>query len=301
MKRVLFLLLTLLVSLSFFACSPPVKKVVEPSTPTEAAKTAPKGPKNTVTGNVKYITGFNMPQFHTNRTIRIYLPKDYDSALDKKYPVLYMQDGQNLFDVATSYSGEWGIDETLEKFYEEGKNSGVIVVGIDNGGQDRTKELTPWKNEQMGGGQGDKYAKFIVETLKPYIDKNYRTLPDREHTGIAGSSFGGLISFYTGLKYQEVFGMIGVFSTSFWFNLEELNKFIEGLEKKDGIRLYMDAGDKESASENHMVTEAKAVYSALKAKGFTDEELKLVIDPEGVHHEDSWKVRFPGAFLWLTR
>jgi alpha-glucosidase len=301
MKKVLSLLLAFLVSMTLFACTPPVKSTIESSVSTEPSKDAPKGPKNTITGNVKYITGLNMPQFHTHRTIRIYLPKDYDTAKDKKYPVLYMQDGQNLFDDATSYSGEWGIDETIERFFEEGKTKGVIVVGIDNGGQDRTKELTPWKNEQMGGGQGAKYAQFIVETLKPYIDKNYRTLSDREHTGIAGSSFGGLISFYTGLKYQEVFGMIGAFSTSFWFNLEELNKFIETIEKTDGIRLYMDAGNKESASENHMVTEAEAVYKILKAKGFTDEELKLVIDPEGVHHEDSWKVRFPEAFLWLMR
>ena len=130
-----------------------------------------------------------------------------------------MHDSQNLFDNYYSFAGEWGIDETLNSLFNAG-DYGCIVVGVDNGGVERINEYSPWVNASYGGGDGDKYARFIVETLKPYIDQNYRTSPEREKTGIMGSSMGGLISFYIGLKYQEVFSKIGIFSPSFWFSKE---------------------------------------------------------------------------------
>src|SRR5690606_36165183 len=144
------------------------------------------------------------------------LPPDYETSA-KYYPVLYMHDGQNLFDVRTSFSGEWKVDEHLDSLFLLG-DPGCIVVGIDNGGTNRINEYSPWVNPQYGGGQGDQYIEFLIETLKPYIDQNYRTLPDAEHTGIMGSSMGGLISYYGGLTNQNVFGRIGAFSSSFWFS-----------------------------------------------------------------------------------
>ena len=127
-----------------------------------------------------------------------------------------MHDGQNLFDSSMSYSGEWSVDETLNKLYSE-KNLKLIVVGIDNGESKRLDEYSPWKNKKYGGGEGEAYTKFIVETLKPYIDDNYKTLKDKNNTAIIGSSMGGLVSHYAGLKYPKVFGKIGVFSPAFWF------------------------------------------------------------------------------------
>ncbi len=171
---------------------------------------------STAAPNVQILsTSFAMPQLNRTRRIWLYLPPDYQTG-NRRYPVIYMHDGQNLFDNTTSFSGEWGIDETLNQLFPT--DSGAIVVGIDNGGSDRTNEYSPWMNPQYGGGQGDLYARFIVETLKPYIDQNFRTKPEREFTATIGSSMGGLISYYLGLKHQQVFSKIGIFSPSFWFS-----------------------------------------------------------------------------------
>jgi len=145
---------------------------------------------------------FYIPQLDRTRRIWIYLPPDYDNS-NEHYPVLYMHDGQNLFDAFTSYLGEWEIDETLNELAEDGYQV-PIVVGIDNGGEERMNEYNPWVNPQYGGGQGDEYIDFLVFNLKPYIDENYRTLSGKENTGIMGSSMGGLISQYGALKFQDV-------------------------------------------------------------------------------------------------
>ena len=167
-------------------------------------------PVSTASAQVIIIdTAFPIPQLCRTRRIWVYLPKDY-SISRKSYPVLYMHDGQNLFENATSYAGEWGIDETMDAF----KNA-CIVVGIDNGGVLRMNEYNP-NTSQFGKGEGRSYLAFIVENLKPFIDKTYRTLADSRHTYMAGSSMGGLISFYAGLYYPHVFGALGIFSPSFW-------------------------------------------------------------------------------------
>jgi hypothetical protein len=137
---------------------------------------------------------FYMPQLDRYRRIWVYLPPDYEETEDH-YPVIYMHDGQNLFDASTSFVGEWEVDETLNDLFDEGYKV-PIVVGIDNGGTERINEYTPWVNPGYGGGQGNLYLEFIVETLKPHIDQYYRTLPGRDHTAIWGSSLGGLISQY---------------------------------------------------------------------------------------------------------
>ena len=167
---------------------------------------------------------FEMPQLNRFRRIWLYLPPDYDQS-SNEYPVLYMHDGQNLFDQFTSFAGEWEIDETLNRLVDQGYKV-PIVVGIDNGGIYRIDELTPWNNPDYGGGQGDEYMAFIVETLKPFIDENYRTLSDRENTGIMGSSLGGLISTYGALKYQNIFSKSGPFSPAYWINNDSIWNFI---------------------------------------------------------------------------
>ena len=129
------------------------------------------------------------PQLKTSRKIWLYLPKNYESST-KKYPVIYMHDAQNLFDAKTSFAGEWNVDEKLDSLSAQ-----VIVVGIENGGDKRLEELTPYKNEKYGGGNAEKYLEFIVNTLKPEIDKKYRTKTDTKNTTIMGSSLGGLVSF----------------------------------------------------------------------------------------------------------
>lgn len=172
---------------------------------------------HTIVGNIITFK-MKIPQLdNRERRIWVYLPPDYNQS-NRRYPVLYMHDGQNLFDQATSFAGEWQVDETLERLFKE-KGFAIIVVGIDNGGERRIDEYSPWVNSEYGrGGEGDAYVRFIVETLKPYIDSKYRTLPNE--TGIMGSSLGGLISIYAGFKYPEVFKYVGAMSSAFWFNPE---------------------------------------------------------------------------------
>ena len=178
--------------------------------------------KSTANKNVRVIdTAFFIPQLNRKRRVWIYLPLSYNSST-KKYPVLYMHDGQNVFDDATSFSGEWGVDEALDTLGLKYKE--CIVVGIDNGGDKRLNEYCPYDfnlggiaaNNRSNVGEGGKYVDFLAKTLKPYIDKKYRTLKDSKNTFMAGSSMGGLISMYALLKYPKVFGGAGVFSPAFW-------------------------------------------------------------------------------------
>ena len=162
------------------------------------------GNPSTAAANVHIMSeSFFMPQLNRNRKIWIYLPPDYETST-KTYPVLYMQDGQNLFDNATSFAGEWQVDETLNNLFAQG-DYGTIVIGIDNGGSNRINEYTPWNNPEYGGGEGDQYMQFVAETLKPYVDANYRTKPSAEYNALIGSSLGALISNYGGVKYSGIF------------------------------------------------------------------------------------------------
>jgi len=258
----------------------------------EAWKTGIK--KSTRASNVHIIAeDFYMPQFNRKRKIWIYLPPNYHQT-QKKYPVLYMHDGQNLFDDTTSYAGEWGIDESLNKLFKE-TGKGYIVVGINHGDSLRGKELTPWVNILYGGGKGPVYVKFIVETLKPFIDKNYRTLPDRENTGVMGSSFGGINSFYTGLAYHNIFSKIGAFSPSFWYS-DECYKMAEEFNKSASIKMYMLAGGNEYQGFEE---QAKKMEQIFRKKGYSDKELLFKFVEEGTHSETFWRKEFLEAFKWL--
>ncbi|MEJ7769629.1 MAG: alpha/beta hydrolase-fold protein, partial [Chitinophagaceae bacterium] len=166
---------------------------------------------HTASGNVQIIdTAFYIPTLNRTRRIWLYLPEEYKNS-KKKYPVLYMHDGQNLFDESTSFSGEWKVDETMDELA-----NACMVVGIDNGESKRMNEYNPNDTHQFGKGEGRQYLEFIVKTLKPYIDKKYRTLRSAKNTMMAGSSMGGLITFYAGLYYPKVFGKLGVLSPAFW-------------------------------------------------------------------------------------
>ena len=236
---------------------------------------------------------FYMPQFDRYRRIWLYLPPDYDSTT-KNYSVLYMHDGQNLFDAATSYAGEWEVDETLNEMYNEGQEV-PVVVGIDNGGGDRIDEYTPWPNPDYGGGDGDLYAQFIVETLKPYIDENYRTKPEREFTGVMGSSLGGLISHYIGIKHQDVFSKAGIFSPSYWYT-GDIFDFTFETGKQHDMRFYMMGGTDESAG---LVDEMNAMVDTLHAAGFSPDEMTMKVVEGGQHNEALWREEFGQAYEWM--
>ncbi|MCB0804922.1 MAG: T9SS type A sorting domain-containing protein, partial [Bacteroidales bacterium] len=251
------------------------------------------GGNTTAAENVEIMDeDFYMPQLDRYRRIWIYLPPDYNETL-KEYPVIYMHDGQNLFDAYTSFVGEWEVDETLNDLFDDGYQV-PIVVGIDNGGEDRIDEYTPWVNPQYGGGDGDLYIDFIVETLKPHVDLNYRTLPDRENTAIWGSSLGGLISHYAALKYQDVFSKAGLYSPSYWFS-DLVWSFTENMGHQQNMRLYQMTGDQEGGT---MVQDTWLMHDTLTYLGFDESELSTRINP-GEHNEQLWRSDFEDAYLWL--
>jgi predicted alpha/beta superfamily hydrolase len=207
-----------------------------------------------------------------------------------------MQDGQNLFDDATSYSGEWHIDETLNKLHAQG-DYGAIVVGIDNGGTDRINEYSPWKNLQYGGGEGDQYVDFIAKTLKPFIDENYRTNPKASQNALIGSSLGALISTYGAVKYSDTFGKVGNLSPAYWFVLKDLNNYILSHPKKlKKLKMYFVAGQNESST---LVSDIATVKENLIKKGVKPAHTFVKIDPDGVHNESYWSKEFAALYLWL--
>lgn len=231
------------------------------------------------------------PQLKTTKRIWVYLPKNYSDS-DKKYPVIYMHDAQNLFDASTSYAGEWNIDETLDSI-----NAKVIVIGIEHGGDKRIDELTPFKHLKYGGGKADEYLDFIVKTLKPRIDSTYRTKSNAKNTAIMGSSLGGLVSFYAALKYPEVFGKVGCFSPSFWFNRKEMNDLMA--QTKDfKTKVYFLCGDNEGDAD--VINDMETVEHWVNTKRCECKKLnKKVIFKAGQHNEKLWRESFKNAYLWL--
>jgi metallo-beta-lactamase class B len=253
------------------------------------------GGGGTANAQVRVMTdSFWMPTLGKYRRIRLYLPTDYQTALHKRYPVLYMHDGQNLFDAATSFAGEWEVDECLTRLQQQG-DFGAIVVGIDHGGSQRIAEYSPWVHPQYGGGQGDAYLQFIVQTLKPYMDSLYRTDSTRQGTWLWGSSMGGLISQYGAVKYQEVFSKVGVFSPSLWFDSRIFQQPVqEGY--RFPVRFYLLAGALESSS---MVGHLQQMRDQLLLAGFPSSDIASVVRADGQHSEWFWRREFQEAYRWL--
>jgi predicted alpha/beta superfamily hydrolase len=231
------------------------------------------------------------PQLEGKKKIWLYLPINYETST-KKYPVIYMHDAQNLFDAKTSYVGEWNIDEKLDSL-----NAQVIVVGIEHGNEKRLEELTPYKNEKYGGGKADMFLDFIVKTLKPEIDKKYRTKTNAKNTTIMGSSLGGLTAFYAILKYPEVFGKAGVFSPAFWINRKEIFELTENT-KKLKTKIYFLCGDNEGDAD--MIADLNFIEHIVNSKRCDCMKLnKKVIIKGGQHNEKLWRDGFVKAYLWL--
>lgn len=254
------------------------------------------GSNSTAASNVQVLNNaFFIPQLNRNRKVWIYLPPDYHTTT-KTYPVLYMQDGQNLFDNATSFSGEWQIDEALNALHSQG-NYGAIVVGIDNGGGERLNEYSPWINPAYGGGDGDAYINFVAETLKPYIDANFRARTQSQYNALIGSSMGALISAYGAVKYPGLFSKVGVFSPAFWFARTQLGTYITNSSNNlSNLRLYFVCGLNESAE---MVPDMYAVKNNLVAKGVAESNTFAKVDHDGTHSESYWRREFPAAYQWL--
>lgn len=238
---------------------------------------------------------YEIPQMGKHRRISALLPADYDEV-DTHYPVLYLHDGQNLFDENAPF-GNWAIDQSLAMLSKEGFGN-IIVIAIDHGGEERLSEYYPYQNNKIGEGQGKLYLKFLFETLKPYVDKKFRVRTEAEYTGIGGSSMGGLISLYAGLSYPELFGKMMIFSPSLWI-APQIYSLAAGYKSVVPSALYIYAGEKES--KNHINNVLRLQETIVNHVPISPSQLRfhLSINPEGTHGEAFWRDEFPHALKWL--
>jgi predicted alpha/beta superfamily hydrolase len=236
-----------------------------------------------------------MPGLARSRTLRLCLPASYANEPGKRYPVIYMHDGQNLFDAATGFAGEWGVDETLAQL---AKNTGfeALVVGIDNGGDKRNTEMAPYDHKELGKAEGVAYLDFIVKTVKPFIDAGWRTQPEREHTALIGSSLGGLISHAALLWHGDVFSRYGLFSPSYWAAPQLFDDTAKA-KLPAGTRVHLYCGGREGGS---MAGQTRRMHKVL-ARQLPPEQLSLNIAPEAEHNEAAWRAELPGALKHLFK
>lgn len=246
-------------------------------------------------GAIHVLPAVESPQLGNRRDILVYTPGSYERGTTR-YPVIYMQDGQNLFDPATSFAGDWGLMGGLARASRRGIEP--IVVAIPNMGTARIDEYSPFQDPRAGGGNGDQYLRFLIDTVKPLVDERFRTLPDRAHTGIAGSSLGGLISLYAFFDQPDVFGFAAALSPALWFADAAIVQLAERAPRTTG-RIYFDVGLREGRAH---VGLARRFRDTLVAKGYdAGREFRFVEDRYGTHHESAWGRRFRKALPFLLK
>jgi predicted alpha/beta superfamily hydrolase len=254
---------------------------------------------HTLTGNVSTHPDFRSRILGVTRRIWVYLPPSYDSEPERRYPVLYLQDGQNVFDGATAFLAghEWEADETAERLIEQGRIEPLIIVAVDNGGERRTDEYTPAPDAKDHGGGADLYGRMLVEELKPWVDETYRTRPGREDTGIGGSSLGALVSLWVGLSHADTFGLIAALSPSVWWDDGYILRFIAALPGKPDTRIWTDIGTEEGGRS---LDDARRLRDALVARGWREGEDLRYVEAEGArHNEAAWAKRLPNVLEFL--
>ncbi len=235
-----------------------------------------------------FVKAMQIPALRRRRKVWVWLPDQYNRDEKRRYPVLYMQDAQNLFEPWRAAFGQsWNLHHSLLA----PDMPHCIIIAIEHGGHKRISEYRPW-NEHGRLSEGDLYADFVAQKLKPFVDKKLRTLREREYTGIMGSSMGGLISLYTAIKHQEIFGSALIFSPSFWI-CPQIYPFAQSLNKNLPSRFYFLVGQGEG---HQTVAKTKAMHDTISAMGF---ESKLVIRLYGTHTESFWAREFPAAYHWF--
>jgi predicted alpha/beta superfamily hydrolase len=238
---------------------------------------------------------FFIPQLNRTRKIWALLPYNYNKT-DKTYPVLYLQDAQNLFNEGSAF-GNWEIDQKMSILAEYGRGD-VIIIAIENGSEDRIKEYVLDHNSITENAEGKKYIRFLADTLKPYVDSVYRTKPEREFTGIGGSSLGGLISIYSGFLYPEVYSKLMIFSPSLWINPE--NNFPQmNFKNPYNIKVYMYGGELEGSQMTERMKLFEKTMESWEDSHSLQFEFKTSINHEGKHQEFYWSQEFPRAVEWL--
>lgn len=266
-----------------------------PMTPPVTPQTVqlPASPK------LQILTRFRSRVIGNERTIRVYLPPGYDGRKRQRYPVLYMNDGQNLFDPKTAFGGvAWQLGETADQLVAAGLIEPLIIVGIDNAGEKRLGEYTPTRHEaHRGSGRANRYGRMLVEELKPLIDSRYRTMPDRENTGIGGSSLGGLVALFVALRHSDRFAKAAVLSPSVWWHDRVILGEVDRLQSKPEVKLWLDMGTRESSEG---IADARALVEELIRKGWVPGKDLAYTEVEGAgHHESAWAARSRDVLLSL--
>jgi predicted alpha/beta superfamily hydrolase len=229
----------------------------------------------------------------------VYVPPLYDAEPDRRYPVLFMQDGQNLFDPETSFvkGNHWRMGETADELIAADEIEPLIIVGIYNTGVHRIQEYTPTQDVRLGGGQADMYGRMLVEELKPFIDKTYRTQPGAGNCGMGGSSLGGLVSLYLGLRYASTFGKLAVMSPSVWWHKRAIIQTVGKISTKPDLLIWLDIGTNES---RRSVPDARALEKSLVRKGWRrGKDLAYTEAPNAEHNELAWAQRVAPMLKFL--
>ncbi|HEX4232117.1 MAG TPA: alpha/beta hydrolase-fold protein [Bryobacteraceae bacterium] len=237
----------------------------------------------------------------TNRDVIVYLPPGYDDEPERRYPVCYLQDGQNLFDAATAFAGnEWGLDETAEELIRSGQMEAIIIVGIYNAGAKRINEYTHVRDSRGRGGRARAYGQMLVRELLPLINSAYRTLIGPQHTALGGSSLGGLLTLYLGLQHREIFGKLIVMSPSVWWARRDILNQVARLEAKTGQSIWLDVGTAEGSDPGRTLRDVEALRDALLKKGWRlGHDLAYREDQGAEHNESAWGRRMREALPFL--
>ena len=260
-------------------------------------------PGHHVVGDLRVLRGVRSPELDNERDVVVYLPPSHATDPTRRFPVVYMHDGQNLFDAATSFAGEWAVDESMEALAAEGLEA--IVVGIPNMGARRIDEYSPFRDPRLGGGRADAHVRFVVDHVKPAVDASYRTRPEARATVVAGSSLGGLISLWAFFERSDVFGGAMAFSPSLLFAGGGMMEWVEGRPRRDG-RLYVDVGFLEGRRRGPALNLRRAVPPYIRAVRRAARILESRVaafrfeeDPDGRHDEQAWARRFPDAIRFV--
>lgn len=244
--------------------------------------------------------------FRNTRFLRVWLPPGYDDPANagRYYPVLYLNDGQNLFEAATSFTGvEWQVDETSDRLIREGVVPPMMIVGMDNGGKDRLREYMPHRSlhPMMLCVQGSRYPNFLMKEVMPFVERNYRVAAGAENTGLGGSSLGALITLYTAALRPDVIGRALIESPSLWASNRQMIRESREI-RRWPQRVFLATGTAEAGQadrDQSMVDDVRELGAILRRAGLDNTRLRLVIDEGGSHHEAAWARRFPEALAFL--
>jgi predicted alpha/beta superfamily hydrolase len=261
-------------------------------------------PKHTLTGNIKRHRAFPSEILGNRRDVLVYLPPGHRRFSRQRYPVLYLNDGQNVFDAATSFAGiEWGVDETAEHLIRSNLIEPLIIVAVANVGEKRIHEYAPTpgiidtnaKRKRRSKGRAPEYAHFLMDELKPYIDRKYRTNPEPEFTALGGSSLGGLVTLAIGILYPEIFRRVLVMSPSIWWDDFAVYRLVDSIEQKPPLKIWLDTGTAEPGWER-----ARELCNRLIEKGWKPHKDIEYLEAQGADHsEGAWAGRVEPALRFL--